>query len=156
MAIVASKQKRITDIALMLEKGMETSKILHKLAQTCTKSVRTFNNEIKEAKTVLAERNKQKEDIRQQQTSETLKEAIIEAILSDIEIEAVLCNIIKGGYQIAEIVKGDVVLRDVSPMEIINAAKAIYTKRGSNAPTKTAQTDTAGNDKEFNITLNIS
>jgi hypothetical protein len=31
-------------------------------------------------------------------------------------------------------------------MEVIQAAKTIYTKRGSNAPTKSAITDSAGKD----------
>lgn len=136
MTKVASKRKRIDDIVSMLEKGMERKDILQKISKSCKASARTIDNEIKEAKKVLSERNEQKEAIRQHQTSETLKEAVNEAILSDIEIEAVLCNIIKGGYQVEELVRGKVVLRDVSPMEIVNAAKTIYAKRGSNAPTK--------------------
>lgn len=136
MAKVASKQKRILDIVSMLEQGMERKQILQKVAKTCKVSARTLDNEIKEAKEVLAERNKQKEAIRQAQTSETLKEAVNEAILSDLQIEAILCNVIAGEYQVEEIVRGGVVLRDVSPMEIVAAAKTIYAKRGSNAPAR--------------------
>jgi hypothetical protein len=146
MAKVASKEKRILDITSMLEQGLERKQILQKLSKTCKVSQRTIDNEIKAAKVVLSKRNKEKEAARLSVTTEEIQKAAKEAIISDLEIEAVLCNIIKGNYHVHEIVKGGVILREVSPMEMINAAKTIYTKRGSNAPTKIAQTNKEGND----------
>jgi hypothetical protein len=150
---VASKQKRINEIVSMLEKGMERKAILQKLTKTYKVSNGTIDKEIKEAKSILFERNEHKENIRVATTTNTLKEAINEAILSDLEIEAILSKIVSGNMQVEQIIDGTPILRDITPNEVINAAKVIYTKRGSNAPTKVAQTDTKGNDKESTITL---
>ena len=119
-------------------------------------SARTLDNEIKEAKKILEERNKQKEDIRQQQISTTLKEAIDEAIISDLELEAVLCKIATGNVEVEEWVKGKPIIRGVSPMEQIAAIDKIYKKRGSNAPSKIAQTNKDGDDVDFKITLKLN
>lgn len=146
MAKVASKEKRILDITSMLEQGLERKQILQKLSKTCKVSQRTIDDEIKAAKVVLSKRNEEKEAARLSVTTEEIQKAAKEAIISDLEIEAVLCNIIKGSYTVQEILKGGVALRDVSPTEITNAAKVLFTKRGSNAPTKIANTDTNGKD----------
>lgn len=161
MTSIASKQKRIHDIVFMLEKGMETKAILHKLAQSCTKSVRTFKSEIKEAKTVLAERNKHKENIRQQQTSETLIEAIKQGLKSNIEIEQRLLQIGWAEIDVEETTNSEqygitTFKRKPTPAEQRAALDTVLKIRGGFAPSKVAQTDTAGNDKEFNITLNIA
>ena len=146
MAKVASKQKRISDIALMLEQGLERKQILQKLSKSCKVSARTIDTEIKDAKQILSVRNEEKEAIRQSTTSQTLKEAISEAIISDLEIEAILCKIVTANLNVEEFVKGVPILRGVTPLEIISAAKTLYAKRGSNAPSKIAQTDTDGNN----------
>ncbi len=144
MAKVASKDKRILDIVSMLEKGLERKQILQKLAKTCKVSARTLDNETKEAKTILAERNKKKEQIRQDQTEQELKESLSEAIKSDLELEAILCTIATGSIKIEEIIAGDAVLRGVTPYEQISAIDKIFKKRGSNAPTKVANTNEKG------------
>jgi predicted DNA-binding protein YlxM (UPF0122 family) len=136
MAKVASREKRIADIALMLEQGMERKKILQKIAKTCKVSARTVDDDIKAAKLVLHSRNQQKEAIRQAQTTESMQKAINEAILSDMEIEAILCNVIKGNISTESILGENVIIKGVTHSDIINAAKVIYAKRGSNAPTK--------------------
>lgn len=153
MAKVASKQKRILDIALMLEQGLERKQILQKLSKTCKTGARTIDNEIKEAKSIVKERNDHKEKVRQDTTEQTIKEAVNEAILSDLQIEAILCKIVSGNLQVAEMFSGVPVLRDVTPGEITSAAKAIFTKRGSNSPTKIAQTDAEGNNVKTNQIL---
>lgn len=147
MAKVASKEKRIADIALMLEQGLERKQILQKLTKSCKVSARTLDGEIKAAKTVVHERNQQKEAIRQSQTSETLQAAINEAILSDLEIEAILCNVIKGNVSVQQMIGENVVIKGVTHSDIINAAKVIYTKRGANAPSKIALTGSKGENK---------
>lgn len=124
------------DILSMLEKGMERKQICEKLIKTAKVSKGTIDRGIKAAKVVLSKRNEEKEAARLSVTTEEIQKAAKEAIISDLEIEAVLCNIIKGGYQVQEIVKGGVILKDVTPSEIVNAAKVIFLKRGSNAAIK--------------------
>jgi hypothetical protein len=99
-------------------------------------SARTVDDDIKAAKLVLHSRNQQKEAIRQAQTTESMQKAINEAILSDMEIEAILCNVIKGNISTESILGENVIIKGVTHSDIINAAKVIYAKRGSNAPTK--------------------
>lgn len=77
MAKVASKDKRIADIALMLEQGLERKQILQKLTKSCKVSARTLDGEIKAAKTVVHERNQQKEAIRQAQKYTVINSRII-------------------------------------------------------------------------------
>jgi len=133
---VSSKQKRVAEITEMLSKGMERKDILQILSKTCKVCSRTIDNEIKEAKTVLAERNKEAEAIRLNVTKQMTEEAVKEGLKSDLEIEVILCQIIGGNVEIEEWVKGNPILRSVSPTEIINASKVIFAKRGSNAPEK--------------------
>jgi hypothetical protein len=136
MAKIASKQKRITDIVFMLEQGMERKAILQKLSKTCKVSSRTLDNEIKEAKVILTERNSQREAVRLATTTETIKEAVKEALLSDLELEAILCKIAAGKMEVEQIFGENVVLREVTPSEMVNAIDKLFKKRGSNAPTK--------------------
>lgn len=144
MAKVASKDKRIADIVLMLEAGKERKHILQKLAKTCKVSARTIDGEIKEAKEVIRTRNEQKEVIRKATMSTDYAEAVKGQIISDTEIEAILCKIVTANVNVQEFIKGVPVLRDVSPMEIIQAAKTLYAKRGSNAPIKSANVNPDG------------
>lgn len=136
MAKLASKQKRIADIADMLEVGMERKQILQKLSKTFKGTSRVIDSEIKEAKLIVTDRNKVKEAIRLEQTSAATKAAVNKAIISDLEVEAILCTIITGNIKVEEIVKGKAILRSVSPMEQIAAADKIFKKRGSYAPEK--------------------
>lgn len=133
---ISSKQKRVIGITDMLSKGMERKEILQKLAKTCKVSNRTIDNEIKEAKTIIAERNKETEVIRLSVTKQMTEEAIKEGLKSDLELEVILCQIASGNIEVQEWIKGEAVLRSVSPMEVINATKTIFAKRGSNAPEK--------------------
>lgn len=136
MAKVASKQKRITDIVSMLEQGMERKAILQKLAKSCKVSARTLDNEIKEAKNIVSERNKQREEVRLTTTAETIKEAVKGALLSDLELEAILCKIAAGKMEVEQVFGENVILREVTPSEMVNAIDKLFKKRGSNAPTK--------------------
>jgi hypothetical protein len=58
------------------------------------------------------------------------KEQLNEAIKSDLELEAILCQIATGGLKIETIVQGEAVLRDVTPTEMITAIDKLYKKRG--------------------------
>jgi hypothetical protein len=136
MTKIVSKQKRITDIVSMLEQGMERKAILQKLAKSCKVSARTLDNEIKEAKNIVSERNKQREEVRLTTTAETIKEAVKGALLSDLELEAILCKIAAGKMEVEQVFGENVILREVTPSEMVNAIDKLFKKRGSNAPTK--------------------
>ena len=136
MAKIAGKEKRLLDVASMLEKGMERKAICEKMLKDAKVNPATTDRLIKEAKEIVRKRNEEKEDIRKDIMSKDYAEAVKGLIISDTEIEAVLCKIITNGIEIEEFIKGTPVIRDVSPMEIIQAAKTIYAKRGSNAATK--------------------
>ena len=136
MTKVASKQKRILDIVSMFEKGATRKEVLQHFSKKCKLSARTLDNEMKEAKLVVDERNKEKERLRVEQTEQTIKESVNEAIISESEIDAVLSMIVTGRIEIEEIIKGEAVLRSVSPMEVIAAADKLYKRKGSYAPQK--------------------
>jgi hypothetical protein len=136
MAKVAGKQKRILDIAIMLEAGMKRKEILQKTAKNFKVSSRTVDEYIKEAGKIVSERNKQKEAIRVKVTNEETMNAVKEAIISDIELEGILCTIATGNLKVEEIVRGNAVLRGISPFEIIAAIDKLYRKRNSYPATK--------------------
>src|ERR1700749_320600 len=136
MTKVASKQKRILDIVSMFEKGATRKEVLQHFSKKCKLSARTLDNEMKEAKLVVDERNKEKERLRVEQTEQTIKESVNQAIISESEIDAVLSMIVTGRIEIEEIIKGEAVLRSVSPMEVIAAADKLYKRKGSYAPQK--------------------
>lgn len=136
MAKVVSKQKRIDDIVSMLEMGIETKDILRKVTESYGISISSVEKDIKEAKTIHSERNKQREDVRLSVTTEALKNELNEAIISDLELEAILCTIAQGNLQVEEIIRGEAVLRNVLPSEQISAIDKLFKKRGTYAPTK--------------------
>lgn len=142
MANKVDKESIVGEILLELSKiGNSRGEILAKVVENWRISSRTFDRLWK----IAQERHIETQQAIQTSLNNTiletktdsLKSALEEAILSDTEIEAILCNIIKGGLKVEEHFKGEAVLRDVSPMEIVNASKTIFHKRGSNAPTKT-------------------
>ena len=146
MAKVLSKEKLTMDIVSMLEKGMERRQICEKLLKSAKVSRGTVDRGIKAAKVVISKRNEQREAIRLSVTTEEIQKAAKDAIISDLELEAILCTIATGKIKIQEIVQGVGVLRDVSPSEITKAIDLIFKKRGSNAPTKLAHTTKDGDD----------
>jgi len=137
MSKVAGKQKRIDSIVSMLEKGMERKDILQTLAKSCKASARTLDSELKEAKLIVSRRNEQKEEIRQSVVSEEYKDVVKGQIVSDLELEAILCKIATGNMQVEEFIKGVPILRDVAPSEQIQAIDKLYKKRGTYSPIKT-------------------
>jgi hypothetical protein len=89
VAKIASKQKRIDDIVLMLERGLERKEILQQLAKTCKVSARTIDDEIKDAKIELKKRNDEREAIRLSVTSVEYANVVKGQIISDTEIQAI-------------------------------------------------------------------
>lgn len=68
--------------------------------------------------------------------SEEQKSALQDNLRTDLELEMILCQIATGNLQIEEWIKGEPILRNVTPFEQINAIDKIYKKRGSYAPIK--------------------
>lgn len=136
VAKIASKQKRIDDIVLMLERGLERKEILQQLAKTCKVSARTIDDEIKDAKIELKKRNDEKEAIRLSVTSVEYAQVVKGQIISDTELEVILCKIATGNIEVEEFIKGVPFLRGVSPSEQIQAIDKLYKKRGTYAPIK--------------------
>lgn len=144
MAKVASKEKRIAEIVTMLEGGKETKDVLRFFTENYGVSISTVEKDIKEAKETISKRNEEKEAIRLATMSTEYAEAVKGQIISDLEIEAILCKIVTGNVEVEEVMQGTPILRSVSPNEVINAAKTLFAKRGSNAPTKQANVNPDG------------
>lgn len=140
----------------MLSKRLSRQEIVQSITSTYKVSPGAIDKWIRVARPQSEVRIKEAEGIRVKVTEETIAEAVKDGLLSDIEIEMVLCKLIAGDIEIEEWVKGKPILRGVSPMEIIQAARTIYQKRGSNAPTKVAPTKADGTDLEpMSFTLNL-
>lgn len=131
-----SKAKGVELCTDLLQKGKSRKEILQEITKICKASDKTIDNWMKGARAVVQERQQEAESIRLMQMDAAITDAAKEGLLSDMEIELVLCKIISGDIKIEEWVKGVPVLRGVTPTEVINAAKTIYLKRGSNAPAK--------------------
>lgn len=149
-----SKAKGVEFCVKLLQLGKSRKNIIEELAEICNASERTVDNWIKEASGTVRGRQEQAENIRLMQMDANLTDAVKEGLLSDMEIELILCKIISGDVEVEEWVKGKAVLRRVSPTEVTNAAKAIYAKRGSNAPEK-QQVDLTSNGQSIHTTFTI-
>lgn len=111
-------------------------------------SDRTFDKYWAMANKKHTETIRAKELEKQAAMSESLKDEIQAQILTETEIDLILSKIVTGGIQVEEYIKGEKVIRDVYPSDIIAAADKLYKRKGSYAPTKTALTDTDGKDKQ--------
>lgn len=132
----AGNEARIEMVLSELRKGVERKAIIRKFSKTFKVTDRTFDVLISKAKERLAVENQAKEKERQAKISEELKAEIQAEIASDLELDLVLSKIVKGGYEVEEIIRGTPILRSVSPMEMIAAADKLYKRRGSYAAVK--------------------
>ena len=105
-----------------------------------------MDNELKEAREAIRLEMEAKECIRQAELSEQLKSEINAAIKSDLELDLILSQLAAGECLVEEYVKGVAVIRNISPLEQISAIDKLFKRRGSYAPLKQAQTNTAGED----------
>ena len=97
-----------------------------------------------------------KDKVINEQRAADIAEAAKNGLKTDLELEQILCQFASNNLQVADFIKGEVVLRGVQPMEIMKAIELLYKKRGSNAPAKIAPTKVDGSDIEFSLTLNIN
>lgn len=145
-AIKNGKVIRIEEMKVLLREGKDRKHILQILAKTCRVSERTLDGELKQAKEAIRLEMEEAEAVRQALLSEQLKDEINASIKSDLELDLILSQIATGNLQIEEWVRGEPVLRNVAPIEQIAAIDKLFKRRGSYAPTKTANTDKSGND----------
>lgn len=149
----ANNDAKIEFIVEHLAKGGERRDILAKFGEKWQDSDRTFDRLLKTASEINTERNKTKEAERQANVSEALKNEIQAEILTETEIDLIMSRIVDGNIEVREYIKGETVIRDTTPMEIIAAADKLYKRKGSYAPLKVADTDKDGNDKKQTIIL---
>ena len=148
----ANKQQYIDFIVECFDKGVaERVDVMASIGKKWQLSERTFDRYFKIAKGAIQERNKHLESARLSVMTENIKDAVNEAIISDLELEAILCQIAQGNMKIAEIVGGEAVLTDIKPNDMVNAIDKLFKKRGTYAPTKqdVNLTDKGGADKLF-------
>jgi hypothetical protein len=140
----------------MLIRKLSRQEIVQSITSEYKASAGAIDKWIRVARPIAESRSKDLEVIRVNQMEASIAEAVKAGLLSDMEIEMMLCKIISGDMKVEEWIKGDIVLRNVTPMEQIQAAKTIYAKRGSNAPTKVATTTKDGEDiSPIAITLKL-
>ena len=132
-------------------KNVDRAVVLAKFVKKWQVSDRTFDRYWKTANERHTEALRALELERQGLLSESLKDEIQAQILTETEIDLILSKIVTGGIQVEEYIKGEPVIRDVSPSDIIAAADKLYKRKGSYAPTKAAITDTEGKDKDIPV-----
>ncbi len=133
-------RKRLTDNELIIEikklwgKGERGKVNLYELLRTKftlgkSRALKTYD--VVEAEMIKITQAAQDAAIAYEQ-----KAALQDELKTDLELEMVLCQIAIGNLTIEEWVRGNPILRNVSPMEQIAAIDKIYKKRGSYAPIK--------------------
>jgi ribosomal protein S8E len=142
--ISAAQGKKLCEDFLFSGLGRES--ILQEITKNYKIGVSSIDKWIKQAKPAAEARQKEAEAVRIRELDAANVEALKAGLKSDLEIEAVVSQIATGSLLVEEIIDGGAVIRNLTPNEITNAAKAIWAKRGSNAPTKVAQTNGAGED----------
>lgn len=129
-------QIRVLEIANLLESGKERKDILQIFSEKYNAKPRTVDNLLKAGREIVAERNLEREKTRVEVMTATVTEAAQEAIISDMEIEAILCKIVTGGIEVEEVLRGECIVRGVTPFEMIAAADKLWKKRGTYAAEK--------------------
>jgi len=137
---------KIEFILSHLRNGMQRQDILAKFGENWQDSSRTFDRLLKIAVETLQVENKTKEELRGTNLSEALKNEIQAQILTEQEIDLIMSRIVDGHVEVKEYIAGQPVIRETSPMEIIAAAKELYKRKGSYAPTKLANTKPDGTE----------
>ncbi|HTB05808.1 MAG TPA: hypothetical protein VK806_02560 [Bacteroidia bacterium] len=128
-------EERIQTICQRLERGEMNKDILREFMLKWGLCERTVNKYIAFAKSKLEEQNRAKQAIIDEVRKNEIEKAAKEKIMSDLEVEAVLCAIIRGEYEIEELryIDGEPVTVKHKPThhDIVLAADRLFKKRGS-------------------------
>ena len=126
---------KIVRIYERLKSGHTNSEIIKEFTATWSVSERTINRYIAQARAKLDERKKAEQAIIDEVRKNEIAKAAKENIMSDLEVEAVLCSIIRGEYEISEVryVDGEIKTVKHKPThhDIVLAADRLFKKRGS-------------------------
>jgi hypothetical protein len=144
--ITLNTDQKVQQIVELLEQGFMRAEIVSKITVEFGCSATTADRCIREAKKIIFDRSQKKEKAMQNRIDSNVAKMVDKAMLSDIELESILCTIASGNMSIEQMIDGSAVLRNVTPNEITQAIKVLFTKRGSNAPIKQANTTTDGKD----------
>lgn len=150
-----TREKGVELIADLIFKGKSRKEIVLKFTTEYKVSEGCVDKWIKQAKPKAELIGQEAEKIRASAMDEGIRQAMKEGLLSDIEIEIILCKIVAGGITVEEYVKGDVIIRGVTPPEQIAAARVLYLKRGSNALPKLPLDEDGKTPKVMSVTLNL-
>lgn len=149
----ANNDAKIEFILTDLRNGMQRQDIMARFGNNWQDSQRTFDRLLKIATETLQVENKAKEALRGTNLSEALKSEIQAEILTEQELDLIMSRIVDGSIEVAEYIKGERIIRDTTPMEIIAAATQLYKRKGSYAPIKQANTRPDGTEIDEKPTL---
>ncbi len=152
----AKYDTRLTFVLALVRKGLTREEIVTKFVQKWGTSTKTADRVLKKARQVHDSEVQALEDKRQAELSEDLKSEIQAEIITETEIDLILSKMVRGEVHIKEYLKGQVVVRDLEPSEIIAAADKLYKRKGSYAPAKVAQTNPDGTEVEQKTTMSLS
>ncbi|HTB06143.1 MAG TPA: hypothetical protein VK806_04250 [Bacteroidia bacterium] len=128
-------EDKVQSIYEWLEKGESSKTILREFTLRWNISERSIHRYIVQAKIKLDQQNKAKQNIIDEVRKNEIEKAAREKIMSDLEVEAVLCAIIRGEYEIEELryIDGEPVTVKHKPThhDIVLAADRLFKKRGS-------------------------
>lgn len=142
----AANEPKIEWIISQLRDGCSRSEIMANIDKHWQMSVRTFDRLLEVAYTRFTEAQQALEAARLDQLSTTAKNELNEAILTEMELDAIVSQIASGNCTVEEWVKGEAIIRQVNPTEVLNAVDKLYKRKGSYAPIKQATTKTDGTD----------
>lgn len=142
----AANEPKIEWIVSQLRVGRIRSEILADIGELWRTPSRTFDRLFSEATKRFTETQQALEAARLDQLSTTAKNELNEAILTEMELDAIVSQIASGNCTVEEWVKGEAIIRQVNPTEVLNAVDKLYKRKGSYAPIKQATTKTDGTD----------
>ena len=137
---ITSKQKRVDEISELLLDGWERIKIVQLYSKKYKITYRQVDKYIKEAKEIASKKQQNNIELINNLRSEEIQKAVKNDIISDLEIEAKLCKIIKGELEIDDWFStkdGPIsIKRKPNHSDITKAADLLFKKRGSYATEK--------------------
>lgn len=151
----ATDEPKIEFILTELRNGATRKPILQKFTTTYKTCVKTFDNYLKIATERYKVELQAKESIRNDKVKELLENEVEGQILSELELDIILSRIVDGGIKIQSYFKGESVVRETEPTEIVAAADKLYKRKGSYAPAKVASTDPEGRAVTLTPTINV-
>lgn len=155
-----NKQVLINEVIQFIEQGKTRGEVITDFCEKNQIHTRTFDGYWKIASDICRERLEAAKKAADDTYIQMAVEAAKSAIMSKYERQKVLTDLARGDVEIEEVTDSSqfgttVFKRLPNPAERRAAIAELNKMDGDYAPTKLAATDKDGNDKDFNITLNI-